>query len=113
MILKTFGTSFKVLTSILYLYGFVCLLGGVIGYRKAFLEHSEGFDRPRMKHIFGIDRLKEVFSPDLWMVEMEDTNFEAKEVRMTENLVSVRRRFGDSFAGISYPRDKLVGLSKA
>lgn len=113
MILKTFGAGFKVLTVILYLYGFVCLIGGIIGYRHAFLEHSEGMERPRIRHILGLDSLRDFFSPDLWLVEMEDTNFEAREVRLTDNLVLVMRRFGESFAGISYPRDKLVGLSKA
>ncbi len=111
-IIMQYGTGFTVMTTVLYLYGFVCLLGGVIGYRKASLEHATSHDEPGLRHVFGLHRFKELFASEKWGVEMEGEEFEAETVAIQEDVVSVEREWQGDTVGISYPREMLVSLAR-
>lgn len=102
-----FGTEFTTLTAVLYLYGIVCVAGGLIGHRHAYLRHAEGHEDPSLRHILGIDGLKAFLEDDLWLVELEQQAFEAETVSLTENLVSVERELDGRMTGVSYPRSEL------
>jgi len=110
-IVTQFGTGFEVMTGVLYLYGIVAVLAGILGYRKAYLDHAESHPEPRLKHIVGLHRLGELFEEETWLVTLEHDNFETGQLRLTDDLVSVRRDIdGETF--LSYPRNQLVGLRK-
>jgi hypothetical protein len=109
-VLMNAGTGFTTLTAVLYLYAATCLIGGVVGYRHAYLKHGQGHEEARIKHILGIHRLKQLFEQDRWLVELDGDNFEASEIRLSEKLVSVRREDEDGSVGVSYPRKAVVSL---
>ncbi|MDY6771568.1 MAG: hypothetical protein SV186_06480 [Candidatus Nanohaloarchaea archaeon] len=107
-----YGTGFGTMTAVLYLYGIACVLGGLFGYRKAALKHRDGRHDPSLREVAGLDALRERLGDDTWTVETEDGRFEAKEVSLSEKLVSVERERDGRTVGVSYPRQDVVACRR-
>ncbi|MDY6788956.1 MAG: hypothetical protein SVV03_03240 [Candidatus Nanohaloarchaea archaeon] len=112
-VILNFGTDFKVMTIALYLYAFSSLIGGVIGYRRAWLKHSGRHSDPGLPHIFGLDKFWNLFSTKSIRVSLENDSFEAEEAELSENLISVEREQDNRIYGMSYPRKRLVALKRS
>lgn len=109
VILSRYGTDFTTLTSVLYLYGFVCLIGGVIGYRKAFLKHGKERKEVSFKDLLGLETLLEKFRTRKWRVELENTDIRAESIKVHGKLVSAERVDGTK---ISFPRKSVEKIEK-
>lgn len=111
-IIINFGTGFKIMTAVLYLYAFSCLLGGIIGHRRALLKYSGRHSDPGLTHVFGLDALLELFSTDRVRVSLKEKEFEVEEAELLEDVVVVEREIDGRFYGISYPRKRLVEMKR-
>ena len=109
LVLKRTGTGFRAMTSVLYLYGFTCLAGGIIGYRKAYLKHGEGREDAGIKHILGIDRLRQFLKTGKWIITTEKREMVAEKLKVHGKLVSMELEDGKK---LSYPRKSVEKLEK-
>lgn len=112
-VIMNHGTGFTTMTAVLYLYGLVCLIGGIVGYRKAYLEHVKRHEEPGLRHIFGLHDVGSFFRQDSWKMELKNDRFETPEFRLSDKIVSVRRELDGIEVGISYPRRSVVSVKKA
>lgn len=107
------GTGFAVMTAVLYLYGIVAAVGGFLGYRRSLLRHRGGIADPSFFQVLGVDGLRERLTGRRWTVRLEEERFAARDVEISEDMVSLRRRIDGTVAGISYPRSIVRSLAPA
>lgn len=113
LIVSIHGTGFAVMTAVLYLYGIVAAIGGFIGYRRSLLRHRGGIADPSFFQMLGIDAVRERLQGTRWNVRLEEEQFTARSVEISENLVSLRRPIDGALAGISYPRSIVRSVERA
>lgn len=111
-VVMRYGTDFTTMTAVLYLYGIVAVIGGLIGHRRAYLRHAEGIAEPTLRHIVPAERIQALFEDDRWRVRLDDETFEAETVSISEKLVSVEREIDGRITGISYPRSDVRSCEK-
>jgi hypothetical protein len=111
-VVMRFGTDFTTMTAVLYLYGIVAVVGGLIGHRRAYLKHAEDIAEPTLRHLVPLDHLGSLFEDDRWTVRMDEETFEAEKVAVSEKLVSVEREIDGRSVGVSYPRSDILACKK-
>ncbi len=109
-ILSRLGTSHETLTTTLYMYGLVCLIGGFIGYRNAFLKYGKNIEEARLRDVIGLKKLKKTLKPPRWVLKTEKMERKVDGFRLNEKLISVRD--GENFR-VSYPRKAVKELYPA
>ncbi len=110
LLLSRYGTSYETVTGTLYLYGFVCLAGGVIGYRHAFLRYCRNRSNADIWEVLGVKKLFQAFKTNQWFVKTVSVSRKAKKLEINQKLVSLRDEKG---IGISYPRKAVVEIRPA
>jgi len=111
-VVMRFGTEFTTMTAVLYLYGIVAVVSGLIGHRRAYLRHAEGIPEPTLRHILPTEKLPALSGDNRWQVRTKGGTFEARSVSISQDLVSLEREIDGSSAGISYPRSDLRSCEK-
>ncbi len=111
-VVMRFGTDFTTMTAVLYLYGIVAVIGGLIGHRRAYLRHAEDIAEPTLRQLIPVGRTISMFTSDRWRVRTDEETFEAARISISEQLVSVEREIDGKMRGISYPRTDVRSCEK-